>query len=110
MNRLRRAGAIVHVVHWYVRARGDIGGMVSILAPNLARDTGGRYTSVVVATAMADAMTELATDMGIRYRDLSSRYRLVYERPDPPGSSVTVRVDRANIGLTRLFLDRRIDP
>ena len=110
VNRLRRAGVIVHVVHWYVRARGDFGGMVSTLAPNLARDTGGRYASVVVATAMADAMTDLATDMGIRYRDLSSRYRVVYERPDPPGSSVTVRVDRANIGLTRLFPDRRIDP
>ena len=110
VNRLRRAGVIVHVVHWYVRARGDIGGMVSTLAPNLARDTGGRYASVVVPTAMADAMTALATDMGVRYRDLSSRYRLVYERPDPPGSSVTVRVERANIGLTRLFPDRRIDP
>ena len=79
-------------------------------APNLARDTGGRYASVVLATAMADVMAELATDMGVRYRDLSSRYRLVYERPDPPGSSVMVRVDRANIGLTRLFPDRRIDP
>ena len=110
VNRLRRAGVIVHVVHWYVRARGDIGGMVTTLAPNLARDTGGRYASVLVPTAMADAMTALATDMGVRYRDLSSRYRLVYERPDPPGSSVTVRVERANIGLTRLFPDRRIDP
>ena len=107
---MRVALLIVHVVHWYVRARGDFGGMVSTLAPNLARDTGGRYASVVVPTAMADAMTELATDMGIRYRDLSSRYRVVYERPDPPGSSVTVRVDRASIGLTRLFPDRRIDP
>ena len=74
------------------------------------RTPGGRYASVVVATAMADAMTELATDTGIRYRDLSSRYRVVYERPDPPGSSVTVGSDRANIGLTRLFPDRRIDP
>ena len=110
VNRLRRAGVIVHVVHWYVRARGEFAGMVSTLAPNLARDTGGRYASVVVATGMVDAMTDLATDMGIRYRDLSSRYRVVYERPDPPGSNVTVRVARANIGLTRLFPDRRIDP
>ena len=109
VNELRAAGVIVHVVHWYVRGR-DTDGSVSGLAPDLAGDTGGRYASVVVATAMAGAMAALATDMGIRYRDLSSRYRLVYERPDPPGASVTVRVERAGIGLTRLFPDRRLDP
>ena len=109
INDLRVAGVIVHVVHWYVSGR-DTDGSVSGLAPDLAGDTGGRYASVVVATAMADAMATLATDMGIRYRDLSSRYRLVYERPDPPGASVTVRVARAGIGLTRLFPDRRLDP
>lgn len=109
INGLRAAGAIVHVVHWYVRAR-DTDGSVSGLAPDLAGDTGGRYASVVVATAMANAMATLATDMGVRYRDLSSRYRVVYERPEPPGASVTVRVERAGIGLTRLFPDRRLDP
>ena len=109
IEQLRAAGVIVHVVHWYVRAR-DIDGSVSGLAPDLAGDTGGRYASVVVATAMADAMAALGTDMGIRYRDLSSRYRVVYERPDPPGPSVTVRVRRAGIGTTRLFPDRRLDP
>ena len=109
VNELRAAGVIVHVVHWYVRGR-DTDGSVSGLAPDLAGDTGGRYASVVVATAMAGAMAALATDMGIRYRDLSSRYRLVYERPDPPGASVTVRVERSGIGLTRLFPDRRLDP
>ena len=109
INGLRAAGVIVHVVHWYVRGR-DLDGSVSGLAPDLAGDTGGRYTSVVVATAMANAMEALATDMGIRYRDLSSRYRVVYERPDPPGVSVTVRVERAGVGMTRLFPDRRLDP
>ena len=109
INRLRAAGVIVHVVHWYVRGR-DTDGSVSGLAPDLAGDTGGRYTSVVIATAMAEAMAALATDMGIRYEDLSSRYRVVYERPDPPGDTVTVRVERAGIGLTRLFPDRRLDP
>ena len=109
ISELRAAGVIVHVVHWYVRGR-DIDGSVSGLAPDLAGDTGGRYVSVVVATAMADAMAALATDMGIRYQDLSSRYRLVYERPDPPGDSVTVGVERRGIGLTRLFPDRRLDP
>lgn len=109
INRLRAAGVIVHVVHWYVRGR-DLDGSVSGLAPDLAGDTGGRYTSVVVPTAMANAMETLATDMGIRYRDLSSRYRVVYERPDPPGASVTVRIERAGVGMTRLFPDRRLDP
>lgn len=109
INRLRAAGVIVHVVHWYVRGR-DLDGSVSGLAPDLAGDTGGRYTSVVVPTAMANAMETLATDMGIRYRDLASRYRVVYERPDPPGASVTVRVERAGVGMTRLFPDRRLDP
>ena len=109
INRLRAAGVIVHVVHWYVRGR-DTDGSVSGLAPDLAGDTGGRYTSVVIATAMAEAMAALATDMGIRHDDLSSRYRVVYERPDPPGDTVTVRVERAGIGLTRLFPDRRLDP
>ena len=108
-NRLREAGVIVHVVHWYVRGR-DTDGSVSGLAPDLAGDTGGRYASVIVATAIAGAMADLATDMGIRYRDLSSRYRLVYERPEPPGATVTVGVQRAGIGLTRLFPARRLGP
>lgn len=76
---------------------------------NLTQLTGGRYTSVAAATGMVDAMTRLATDMGTHYDQVSTRYMLTYERPDPPGQRVMMRVTRPAVAL-RLYRDRAMDP
>ena len=79
------------------------------IALNLTQLTGGRYTSVAAATGMVDAMTRLATEMGTHYDQVSTRYMLTYERPDPPGQRVMMRVTRPAVAL-RLYRDRAMDP
>ncbi len=76
---------------------------------NLTQLTGGRYASVAAATGMVDAMTKLATDMGTHYDEVSTRYKLTYERPDPPGQRVMMRVTRPAVAL-RLYRDRAMAP
>lgn len=39
---------------------------------------------------------------------MSTRYVVTYDRPDPPGQRVTVRVTRPEVAL-RLFRDRAMD-
>ena len=79
------------------------------IALNLTQITGGRYVSVAAATGMVDAMTRLAADVGAHYDEVSTRYMLTYERPDPPGQRVMMRVTRPGVAL-RLYRDRAIDP
>ena len=75
---------------------------------NLTQTTGGRHVSVAAATGMAEAMVKLASDMGTHYDEMSTRYRLTYERPDPPGQRVMMRVTRPAVAL-RMFRDRAIE-
>ena len=79
------------------------------IALNLTQVTGGRYASVAAVTGMVDAMTRLATDIGAHYDEVSTRYMLTYERPDPPGQRVMMRVTRPAVAL-RLYRDRAMDP
>lgn len=79
------------------------------IALNLTEVTGGRYVAVAAATGMVGAMTRLATDIGAHYDEMSTRYMLTYERPDPPGQRVMMRITRPAVAL-RLFRDRAIAP
>ncbi len=86
------------------RGRGASGALTT-MALDLTQVTGGRYVAVVAATGMVAAMTRLAHDIGAHYDEVSTRYRLTYERPDPPGQRVMMRVTRPEVSL-RLFQDR----
>ena len=77
------------------------------IALNLTEVTGGRYVSVAAATGMVGTMTQLAADMGAHYDAVSTRYKLTYERPDPLGQRVMMRVTRPAVAL-RLYRDRAI--
>ena len=79
------------------------------IALNLTELTGGRYVSVAAATGMVSAMTRLAADIGAHYDTVSTRYKLTFERPDPPGRRVMMRVTRPQVAL-QLYRDRAIDP
>ena len=98
------AGVMVHAIQLTANRQSS----TTNYAIHLAGSTGGRYASVAVATALPQALTTLATDLGAHYDDVSTRYRVVYERPDPPGASVSVSVARPTLGV-RLFGDRRLD-
>lgn len=105
INEVRQAGLIIHVIQ--ITTRG--GSSMTGLALNLTGNTGGRYVSIASATALEGAMTKLATDMGTLYSEASNRYRVVFERPDPPGASISLSVSRPGVGV-RLFGGREIDP
>ena len=104
LNELRAAGVMIHVVQWSAAGR-NRPDSATTYALNLTGNTGGRYRSVAVATGMVDAMATLATDLGAHYDAMASRYVVVYERPDPPGRRVRVRVTRPAVGV-RLHPDR----
>lgn len=104
---LRAAGATVHAVQWSAAARSHPASAVDF-AVDLTEKTAGRYDAVVVATRMADAMARLATDIGAHHDEASRYYIVAYERPDPPGDRVSVRVSQPDVAL-RAFPDRRLD-
>ena len=107
LNELRAAGVMIHVVQWASGGR-DRPDSATGFALNLTGNTGGRYRSVAVATGMVNAMAELAAELGAHYDEMASRYVVVYERPDPPGRRVRVRVTRPAVGV-RLHADRNLD-
>ena len=91
----------------HTRGRGTSGALTTI-ALNLTAASGGRYVAVVAGTGMVAAMTRLANDMGANYDAMSTHYLVTYDRPDPPGQRVTMRVARPGLEL-RLFRDRALD-
>ena len=107
VNDLREAGVMIHVVQWSAAGRNRPDSATSF-AVNLTGNTGGRYRSLAVATGMVDAMAELGAALGAHYDEMSSRYVVVYERPDPPGRRVRIRVTRPAVGV-RLYPDRSLD-
>ena len=105
VDNLRSGGVTVHSVLWRSRGAGFAGQVATGFAINLAQNTGGRYTQVAAATAFEDTLRQLATDMATHWDQASIRYRVIYERPDPPGESVSVSVTRPGVNL-QLFGDR----
>ena len=89
------------------RGRGSSGALTTI-ALDLTAATGGRYVPVVAGSGMTPAMTRLANDMGANYDAMSTRYIVTYDRPDPPGQRVTMRITRPEVVL-QLFRDRAMD-
>lgn len=101
---LREAGVIIHTVQLSTGS----GSELTSRAINLAENTGGRYTSVAIATALPEVLEQLATDMSAHYDETSNRYRLVYERPDPPGERMSISITRPGARV-RLFNHRRME-
>ncbi|MCY3844433.1 MAG: hypothetical protein OXH69_12935 [Acidobacteria bacterium] len=105
IDQLRAGGVTVHSVLWRSRGAGFAGQVATGFAINLAENTGGRYTQIAAATAFEDNLRQLATDMATHWEQASIRYRVIYERPDPAGQSVSVSVTRPGVNL-QLFGDR----
>jgi hypothetical protein len=107
VDTLRAGGVTVHSVLWRSRGAGFAGQVSTGFAINLAENTGGRYTQIAAATAFEDTLRQLGTDMAAHHEQASRRYRVIYERPDPSGQSVSVSVTRPGVNL-QLFGDRRM--
>ena len=105
VTELVSGGATIHVV--LLSSRG--GSIVTNYAINLTENTGGLYSSIAAATGFTNTLTEFATRIGANYDEVSDRYRVVYERPDPPGARISVGVSRSGVRV-RLYPDRQIKP
>ena len=105
INELRAGGVTVHAVLWQSRGAGSAVGVATGHALNLTANTSGRYTQIAAPTAFEDNLRQLATDMAAHWEQASIRYRVIYERPDPAGQSVSVSVTRPGVNL-QLYGDR----
>ena len=76
---------------------------------NLTQNTGGLYEAFGAGVRLESALPALATKISDHYDEVSQRYRVVYERPDPPGTTLTVEVSRPGLAVS-LYPDRRFEP
>ena len=103
VNDLISNGVTVHIMILSNRGGSD----VTNYAINLTENTGGIYESFGAGTRLATALPELAERMSRHYLEVSQRYRVIYERPDPPGTSLSIGVAREGV-VAQPYIDRRI--
>jgi hypothetical protein len=105
VKELTANGVTVHVL--LLSTRG--GSLVTDSAINLTAHTGGLYEVFGVGTRLATALPEFAMKLGTHYEQISQRYRVVYERPDPAlaGASLSIWVAREGV-VAQGYMDRRI--
>ena len=103
VNELVDNGVTIHILVLSNRRGSD----VTNYAINLTENTGGIYESFGAGTRLATALPELAERMARHYLEVSQRYRVIYERPDPPGSSLSIGVAREGV-VAQPYTDRRI--
>lgn len=94
----------IHAVQLSTRG----GSAITSMATNMTQNTGGVFEVINVASGLDDALTNLATRMNEHYTRVSNWYRVIYERPDPPGTRLTAGVTARPGILFNLFIDRRM--
>ena len=74
-------------------------------ARNIAGNTGGVYETFSAVTGMAEWMRRYAERLNVHYAEVSKRYRVLYEPPDPRGARISAGA-RPGVNI-RLFVDLR---
>jgi hypothetical protein len=106
VQELTARGAMVHTVMLENRG-GAVQSQISRIA---TQATGGLYRTINSSTALVEALSEFATQMGDHFDAMSSRYRIEFERPgDTPGAQVGAQLQGPNYKI-QLFRDRRVPP
>jgi len=106
VNELIANSVTVHVV--LLSSRG--GSAVNQYALNLSQNTGGVYENIAAATGLGHTLVGLAGRMNAHYENVSKRYRVVYERPDPPGTRISASVTRPGANIAGVFVGLRMEP
>ncbi len=104
-------GVMVNVLQLSGRAGSIRGGNISTLpqyARSIADNTGGMYETIVTATGMPEWMERYAERLNAHHAEMSKRYRVRYEPPDPRGARISAGA-RAGVNI-RLFVDVRMQP
>ncbi len=106
LNPLIAAGVTVHAV--MLSTRGGVRAQQRLpqYALSIVENTGGMIESFVAPNGYASVLPTIAARMNDHYGVVSRRYRLVFERPDPPGMRLSVSVAGNDIAFS-LHMDRR---
>lgn len=107
LNPLIVNGVTIHAV--MLSTRGGVRAQQRLpqYALNLVETTGGVLESFAAPTGYESVLPNLAARMNDHYDTVSKRYRLLFERPDPPGTRLSVSVTGADLAFS-LFIDRRM--
>lgn len=102
------AGVLVNVLQLSGGSRGDSarGSVTRGYARNVADNTGGVYETFSAVTGMAEWMRRYAERLNAHHADVSKRYRVLYEPPEPRGARISAGA-RPGVGI-RLFADLRM--
>ena len=100
-------GVTVHAV--LLATRGGVRAQQRLpqYALNIVENTGGIIETFVAPTGYERILPQLAERMNDHYDAVSKRYRLVFERPDPPGMRIAVSVTGGDLAFS-LHMDRRM--
>lgn len=80
------------------------------LSLNLTRNTGGLFSSMMVATALPEALEALGTSMGAHYNAFKNSYRVAFQcEPDGQDGQARITVTRPDVAVT-FFDNRRMVP
>ena len=107
LNPLIANGVTVHAV--MLATRGGVRAQQRLpqYAFNIVEATGGVLENFVAPNGYESVLPRLAERMNDHYDTVSKRYRLLFERPDPPGMRLSVSVTGNDLAFS-LFLDRRM--
>lgn len=83
------------------------GSVMSQYALNFTENTGGMYESIAAATGLAQWLPTFAERLNAHHAEMSKRYRLKYEPPDPRGAQIAAGARGAE-GI-RLFSSLRVE-
>lgn len=106
LNPLIANGVTIHAV--MLATRGGVRAQQRLpqYALSLVENTGGSVETFVAPTGYERVLPQLAERMNEHYGVVSRRYRLVFERPDPPGTRLSVSVTGSDLAFS-LHMDRR---
>lgn len=107
LNPLIANGVTVHAV--MLSSRGSVRAQQRLpqYALSLVENTGGIIETFVAPNGYESLLPRLAERMNDHYEIVSRRYRLIFERPDPPGVRLSVSVTGSDVAFG-LYLDRRM--
>ena len=107
LNPLIANGVTVHAV--MLSSRGSVRAQQRLpqYALSLVENTGGIAETFVAPTGYESVLPRLAERMNDHYEMVSKRYRLIFERPSPPGTRISVSVVGNDLAFS-LFIDRRM--
>ena len=91
-----------------LQLQGRGGSQMSGFAVNISGNTGGMYQSIAAATGLSQWMRDFAERLNAHHAEMSKRYRVRYEAPEPRGAQISAGVSRSGVNIG-LFVGLRLE-